>query len=542
MTDKTNYKPNEKTSPIEDKRTSLDKLINGLNLLYFKREADEAEYAVIGRITFGHVVVQQRSNYASEIKRVLNELEMTAAIVSSINAESTIEVNGEVKQPEELLEFYNGIFLGLVHQAKDKLLRCLDYLAADDKTKTEFQEAKKVKIGKHAETLSKIGIKELVDEWDQYNPKIKSRIAVILRRRTSHHHSTNSSRLNKDLQNIRFARTATSSPMIDSLNEKGKEYIRNLANESFEKYRNDLVEKQLFSLQLIKKNLNEISQKLIEYYKVPATYEEQAEMINAWMEYLGSLDIKNEASLLKVPSNQPVPIGDLQKLAISYGEELVSLYGVGSYFRGEWSEGVSDVNIIVVTKTKSLIIDSELPVTFHILPESEFLSDKHKKEQFICWSDGVLLAGKQHKWSEKDFSKPGTKLAVLLNFDVIENVEKYKKEILDFDSEKRPTVHLRMLQVKAVKVMLDYLFGVAMSNKPMYTASRAKKIDHIKNAFGVQPLTITLESIYKNKRLIGAKSFGDMTDAFLRTARQNITKQKAILEKIEQNHDRKNNG
>ncbi|HEV7952272.1 MAG TPA: hypothetical protein VGO98_02765, partial [Candidatus Saccharimonadales bacterium] len=104
---------------IEDKRSPLEKLSSGLLMQTMHREAKEPEYSVIDRVTFGHVVVQRRSAYVSEIKRVIEELELTLQLISEVNETTTLKVGDNVKYAEELLDYYNGVFLGLVHQLKD---------------------------------------------------------------------------------------------------------------------------------------------------------------------------------------------------------------------------------------------------------------------------------------------------------------------------------------------------------------------------------------------------------------------------------------
>lgn len=518
MTNQENEKPE-----INDERTALEKLNSGLLMLYFQREIEDSAYSVMDRITFGHVVIQKRQSYVSELMRVLEELELTAELLKEVTVDTVKNINGNTKQPEDIIEYYNGVFLGLVHQAKDKLLRLLDYLAADENIKTAYQEAKKVSFSKHEEVLEQIGILDLITEWKQESGPI----GVILKKRTQHHHFISTTRLNDDLQKLKMTRTALSAPAISSLNDAGKKYMEKLGKDSFEKYRNDIVQKQEHALQLIGDNLNTMAEKVISHYSIPYDYESQAKLANEYMEYLSSLDVKNEASVDKMPKNGIMTLDDIVKLADDLKGEIISMYGVGSYFRDEFYEGSSDINIYAITKNTTKIYESELPVTLHIISEKDFLSDNYKKEQFICWSDGVLLYGKQYKWDKKDFPKPGTMLSMLLNRGIIELLEGIKDEI---KSMQNPTVlELRLIELRATKKMLDYLFGVAMSNKPLYTASRKQKIEHIKEVFGVQPLTLTLERVYHSKGKVAEQnSFCEMMDAYLKNARANYAKQEKI--------------
>lgn len=513
-------------SAVKDERSELEKLNGGLLMLYFQREIEDSAYAVINRIKFGHVVMQKRQSYVSELMRVFEELELTAEMLKELTVEATKNVNGKVKQPEEIIEYYNGIFLGLVHQAKDKLLRFLDYMAADENVKTAYKEAKKVSLDKHKEILEQIGILDLVNEWKQGSGPL----GVILKKRTQHHHFISTTRLNDDLQKLKMTRTALAPHVATTLNKAGREYMEKLGRGSFDKYRNDIVRKQKHALGLIRNNLNGISGKIITHYDIPSDVAEQARFANEYLDYLSSLEIKNETAIEKMPFDGILTLDDIITLPNDLKGEVISIYGVGSYFRGEFIQGSSDVNIYIITKKISTIHESEAPVTLHVISEEEFLSDDFKKEQFICWSDGVLLQGKQHKWSERDFPKPGTILSLLLNRGVIETLESIKEEI---ELLQNPTSsQLRLLQLRATKKMLDYLFGIAMSNKPLYTASRKGKIQHMKEVLGILPLILSLEDIYFTRGMVvEPNNFCDLIDVYLNTARKNYAKQ----EKIEQN-------
>jgi hypothetical protein len=516
---------NEKSAEIIDDRSSLEKLNSGLLMAYFKREIEDSAYSVIGRITFGHLVEQKRHSYVGELTRVLDELEITANLLKDIDATTTKDINGKLKQPEDLISYYTGIFFDLVHQAKDKLLRLLDYMAADERTKTEYKEADKVRFNKHEEVMKEIGIADLIEEWKQDSGPI----GVILKKRTQHHHFTSNVQLNGDLQKLKMTRTMLSPQASSQLNEAGKKYMEDLGKESFEKYRNDIVDKQEHALGIIRDNLDAIAEKLIAHYHMANDYKTQAEFTTEYMDYLGSLHINNEASIDKVAENALISVKDILAIPSDIKDEVISVYGAGSYFRNEFYEGSSDINLYVITKNTTRIFDTELPVTLYVLSEEDFLSDTHKRDQFICWSDGVLLQGKEYEWNAKDFPKPGTLLSMLLNRGIVEELEDIQSRI---SSLAEPTpLELRLVELHATKKMLDYLFGIAMSNKPFYTASRSKRIEYIKEVFDVNALTLTLERVYFG--LIAEKdSFCQMMDAFLKIARENYAKQESIESKI----------
>ncbi|HSH56146.1 MAG TPA: hypothetical protein VK983_04985, partial [Candidatus Limnocylindrales bacterium] len=126
----------------EEQDSSLIKLNMGLLLLNLKKEIDEAAYSVIDRVTFGHQVVKDRHTYSSELIRVLDELQLTADLIAEI--EEPKQLTHKTHEQEELITYYSGIFLGLVHQIKDKLIRLVDFMAAEESQKRAYQEPKKV--------------------------------------------------------------------------------------------------------------------------------------------------------------------------------------------------------------------------------------------------------------------------------------------------------------------------------------------------------------------------------------------------------------
>ena len=83
---------------------------------------------------------------------------------------------------------------------------------------------------------------------------------------------------------------------------------------------------------------------------------------------------------------------------------------------------------------------------------------------------------------------------------------------------------LRPYSLKAVKIVMDFDFGVAMANKPFYTASRAGKIKYTKEAWPNERRTITLEQLYKDNASIRQKDFSMLIDVFLENAKPNYQK------------------
>jgi len=516
--------PKKEQENIPDERSALEKLNAGLLTQYFHRQIDEAAYAVLDRITFGHQVLQDRHSYGGEVQRVITELKITASLVKNINEESELEIDGKTIHSEELITYYVGIFFGLVHQAKDKLLRLIDLMAAADDLKKPYEGVKKMKpshlLKKHDEIIDGIGVRELVSEWKDDGA---GSITVILRKRTQHEHFKSTVQLDKDFQNIRSARTVLGPALSANLNAEGVAYMKKLASESFVKYKADVVSKQADALSVIQENINQVAEKLIAYFQVPESYEEQARLTNEWLDHQKSMEVVNKASLNKFADTKVVTLDSLKDLANSFGEEMISTYGVGSVFRDEFVGGTSDINLIVITKTVELEKDSEMPVTIKLIPQDKFLDEDHKKDRFIIYSDGTLIAGVEQKLKSSDFPKPGAELAHLLNKDSIGKLEEIQKDVETNGFVNN--IEARLIQIKAVKIMMDQVFGVAISNKPFYTASRQEKFKYINIVFKDQNFMTPMIAMYYVKRMILSKDeFLKLLELMLVQSRKNFQK------------------
>jgi hypothetical protein len=75
---------------------------------------------------------------------------------------------------------------------------------------------------------------------------------------------------------------------------------------------------------------------------------------------------------------------------------------------------------------------------------------------------------------------------------------------------------------------MDYDFATAMTNKPFYSASRAKKIEHTKAEFPKETRTLIIEQIYKGIN-ISLDSLKGLVEAGLGTMRKTYPK----LEELE---------
>lgn len=474
-------------------------LSTGLLMLSIKREMEEPGYSVIDRITFEHGVIQDRQSYAGEVERVLNELKLTAKLLSEVTDKH--EISGKIYEPEEVINYYNGIFLDQVHQLKDKLFQLVNLLLVSGPHKSKYEEPRELKVKKflknNEDKLKEIGVFDQLAEWDQEHP---GTIAFVLRKRKEYHHFASRLHLNEEFQKIKMSRLMQKESIANNFTDYGKQQLRETGEGAYKIWRQTVIDKQQNTLNIIDSNIEEIAGKLTVAYNIPTSPKEIGEIGNKYTSFLESLEVKNETSINKVDPRVKKAIDGIIKIAQKeLGYELVSAYLAGSAGRGEIVAGSSDVNIYIITKSVSREFEALPPFKLIFISEDDFLSDKHKKDRFIIWSDGLHLTGKKFNFKKSEFPKPGTLLCILLN-------DGYERRLISIRNQvsalTKPTINeLRPYSLSAAKIMMDLGFGVAMSNQPYYTANREKKLAYIRQVFPNDFRTMLLEDIYKGGTL-----------------------------------------
>jgi len=502
----------------------LSQLNRGLLMLNIQKEMEEPGYTAMDRISKNRKVVSRRQEYCSDLERVIDEAKFTTHLLSEVQNQT--KVSKKIYEPEEIISYYNGIFLDQVHQLKDKLFRMIALLLLVPETAQDNQkkDPKEIKyqpfMNKNESLLKKIEIYDLLSQWGKNN------LAVALKKRTNHHHFVSTLRLNNDFQKIKMSKMMLdpTKPML--LSEYGRKRISEIGEESFKKWREEIVTKQQTTIDEIEKNIEQVAEKLIIYFKIPTTPQELALIANKYTEFLSSMDINNQANITKISPTIKEIVDEFVKFCKKeINKKLVSVYLVGSSGRGEFIPGSSDINLYVITNTGkfgSYSNDSVKPMNVIFLSKEEFLSKSYKKDRFICWSDGILLCGEEIKFDKKEFPKPGTLLCLLLNRGFIEKLEKIKGDVKALNNSDAKT--LRPYCLKAIKIVMDFDFGVAMANKPFYTASRDGKLKYTKEAWPNERRTITLEQLYKGSATIRKEDFPILIDNFLGNAKINYKK------------------
>ena len=169
-------------------KNNLEQLKNGLWMRAWEKECAEPENIAIGRSSYELRFLQRQSEYANEIVRILQEMSLTLHFTSHLTENPTEKV-GDVGA-KDLVCYYQGVFLTLVHQMKDKLIQLVD-LMTEQEAPEDLNQKKKFSLARllqrKGQAIDSIGIGSELSQWNQEDPS--SGISVALRRRTAHHHN-----------------------------------------------------------------------------------------------------------------------------------------------------------------------------------------------------------------------------------------------------------------------------------------------------------------------------------------------------------------
>lgn len=515
---------------IKPYNNNLEKLKSGTLFRSVQKENSEPENIAIDQVSKELRFLQRQSQYVTEIERVLKELRLTVLLIKGCR---TVELpTGVLRQ--ELLAYYQGNFLTLVHQMKDKVLQIVHLI-----TETTIPEKPSIEkdisisdlLQKKQKALQEIGIEEDIKQWEQENPT--SGIAVALRKRTHHHHRVSGLRYDKDFLNLGFTDIATQPSFQESLSNYGKEHIEKIRLESTERLFSGALTKTEDTLKAIEENIEHISDALVVHFKLPISQEEAREIIIKQTEMLSSFEVVNRCSIDKVPEPHKSILNDLvAKMRENYKDQIVAVYLVGSLGRGEYEEGYSDMNLYVILNAEEQVgsaLREDFIFSMRVFTQKQFLSEESGKYRIIAKADGILLDGSDLVKDEK-LPKAGLMLALILNDDIIETLDKAKKWMAE-----NPTATEMQISRKSrrlAKRLIDFMYAVAMANKPQYTASRKERVESILQAFPDKKVVDTLMGV--SRYGVGEfTSFEAMIEGFRPRAEMNLKKMQDVRDHIE---------
>lgn len=521
---------------LETLKTNFDKLKAGCLFRSLQKENGEPENIAIGQISKELRFLQRQSEYANEIERVLKELRLTTALIKGCqNAELAAGISRQ-----ELLAYYQGIFLTLVHQMKDKVVQLVHLITEEnmsEKPAIENDVSVADLLRKKTKQLQTIGIEEDIKQWEQ--DSTSSKIAVALRKRTHHHHRISGLRYDKDYLNLGLTDIAAQSSFRDQLTDYGKEQMDKMRVESTERLFSNAASKAEDTLNEIERNIDQISAALASHFKLPISQEEVAKIVNEYSQMLSSFDVTNRCSVDKIPEPYKPMLADLISKAKTTYKEIVAIYLVGSLGRGEYEEGYSDINVYIVLDAgdeRGQAERQDFMFDLKVFTRTQFLVEASIKYRIIAKADGILLFGEDLVKNEKP--KAGLLLALTLNEDIIDKLDGAIKWM-----NENPTATPLEISKKSrylAKRFIDFIYGVVMSNKPQYTSSRAERIERVNEMY---PENKTMLEILMGVSRYGVwefESFRNVVEGFRPKVEMNLKKMQEVRAHIEQ-QDKKTN-
>lgn len=522
-------------------QNSFEELRKGLLFRCLKKESEEPAKAAMGRVSTELRFLQRQSEYATEIARVLEELDLTVSLIVEVKDKTDKELPASTNR-QKLLLYYQGSFFNLVHQMKDKILQLVNLMTEEtvpQKPDRESDVSLRDLLDKKGGRLSDLGIRRPLELWNQEDPN--SPIAVVLRRRTTHHHKISRLRYNEDVQKVQLVETMENPQLRSLLTQYGIDQFAKMKAESVERLFSNVHSKTKKTLEVIQNNLDEIAELLIAHFKLPVSDTEIGEIYQVYGKTLNSFEIRNKASFEKIPKMHQEKIKTMIR---GFGDllenRIEAVYLAGSLGRGEYEEGYSDVNIYIVTASEPRglqesireIIPYDQELSLLIFRKKEFLSEKCRKYRFIAHSDGILLYGNDLLQGEK-FPKPGLYLALLLNEDFVEKLEAIEEWIRN--NPEAPPTEISKKSKAFAKDTVSFVYGVTISNKPQYTSSRRERVLRINEMYPRNRERDTLDTLLRVMKYgVGTlESLRNLVSGFRPQALRNLEKMKKTRSKLD---------
>ena len=247
----------------------LTKLETVLLIISLKKKPEKSQK----EMSMEYVCSQRRWEYACDISRTIEQLKLTVILME--NLPTTDVLQKYEKNQEELILYYQGVLLDLVHQLKNKIFQLVNLLTQKDTVmnpKKEHDVSLSDLIKKKGEVIGKIGIKDLLEAWSE-DESFKGPIGVVLQKRSIHHHRVSTLHYNYPFQKIKFLRTVDSN-FQEMLSDYGKKEVGRLTQVEFEEYKKDALRKMRNSMSEIQTNIEKVAESLLAYFQFPTSLEE----------------------------------------------------------------------------------------------------------------------------------------------------------------------------------------------------------------------------------------------------------------------------
>lgn len=529
-----------------EKRPEMDnfqKLKTSILLAVFRQEALHPEMLAVEGLTKEGVRLNKVSEYISEIERVMKELKLALSLIEEIPPDDFLAKHGSL--PEDYILYHQGNVLNLIHQLKDKIGHACDGLTSSEDYK-EREKMKPLKLAEEEKIQQVPGLSEELKKWDQDS---ESGIGVALRKRTNYQHFRNKLGLHPELQKVKTFRTFQQPQSQANLSEYGKKSIAEMGKKSFEVWHQEVAEKVKASMQLAEEHVQNISKVL---YDCPTLnlprVEEVGPIYAAWEKVLEALKIENSADRKKVSATYEPLVANVEDMFPKiFGDQLVSVYLVGSIPRGEAIFPTSDVNLVSVVEDQKVVEGVQqtlqefsekmemlgLYMDFGFISRSEFLSEPKKKLRFICKTDGVLIGGEDAIPKDEKFPKPGLALAALLNSDLKGMLQAAYKRVTE--QESLPLHELKRLTLTVARAYLRLMFSAVMTESAVYERNLTKMREMVEKRYPEnKELSDTIYKLATGESFTDQESLKNLIEGGLEEGRTFSN----ILKKISEENDK----
>ena len=424
----------------------LDQLKSALVITNAKGDIRQPQNHAMDRIAEGYSRWWTASQYFYDIERILKEMKVAASFASTIPDASFFAAH--TITPEDYIMYHQGYFLDLVHQLKDKLCQMTKAIVTPAKNYSRKDEKDAAEIRKliaNPYVMKIAGLATALGEWDDSTHN--GTIAIVLKKRTFYHHFKNPLPADKSYMDAKLSRFMQSTSFQANLSDYGRQFFAEKGESSLAAWQSETKRKMSETLNAIEANIQGVARSLITYFKLPKNDGVGARILKQYAD----LDerIKVSSARRGRDSLDPAFNKALETLEeflwTTWGEEIASIYVVGSTTRSEFLLYLSDINFVVVTKNANEARDAEIrgvlnepfdrariPISTEatVLTLDEFKSPSSEKIRFICRTDGVLLNAEDSlpsEWARKKCYK----LAWLLNEDFKEALLAAKKKVLE---------------------------------------------------------------------------------------------------------------
>ncbi len=522
---------------MEQKKSHFQELNEALLIKSQISDIEDKKHYVLGMMSHETKFQSKCSRYCNDVQNFLDQMKMCIFMLKNLN---TVSKAASEKGWDEshFVPFYQGVFTNQLYSIKEKILQLLNLLT-DSKPKEGKHEQKiKIKKLRQRQEIINMDIDSLLAVWDIDDSKSTSGIKVALRKRVHHQHYIDPFQLNKELLNLKFAKTMLADQSRPYLSEFGVEKITKMEQENKSKLVEDTVIKMKNTLAEVHKSLDSLSEKIIKHFNYSYAPNTMTEILNKMEQFEKSIEIINESSYEKIlPKFKFLLQEYIDNIKKHYQDDLESIYIYGSTSRGEYNFAYSDFNLCFVFKDTSPLIQEKLSekaffLNLVTLGKSEFIAStpEMRKLRFILHSDGVLIEGSDLIGKE-EFPKAGLELAYLLNFDVMDNIKDFEKWLKENPEPSKEEMG-KFAKLYA-KRYIDFIFGVAMSNEPYYTSSRLKRLEWIKTAFeNTGQMPDMMLAILHSKAIIEYENLVEIIEIFKEQAQKNITKMKKVIDNL----------